>query len=42
MRALNRDENEVYTYLGCEQADKVDKGEVGKSKEGDGEEDGKS
>ena len=25
MRALNPDENEVYKFLGCEQADKVDK-----------------
>ena len=28
MRALNPHENEVYTILGCEQEDKVDKGKV--------------
>ena len=28
MRAMNSDKNEVYKVLGCEQADKVDKGKV--------------
>ena len=28
MRALNPDMNEVHKFLGCEQADKVDKGKV--------------
>ena len=28
MRALNPDEDEVYKFLGCEQADKVDKGKL--------------
>ena len=28
MNALDPDRNEVYRFLGCEQADKIDKGKV--------------
>ncbi len=43
MKALNPEENEVYKFLGCEQAGMVDKGRLlGKSNKGGEKEDGKS
>ena len=42
MNALDPDTKELYRFLGCEQANKIDKGKVTESNEGSIKENGKS